>query len=484
MARSGRLTAGVGAAVLLGAACAVFLWEPWHGPIILSLSSAHGIDAGDLLALPLAALAVAICHAQVRAARAGAGWPPGRWIGPASALALGILLLLAGVVDKSGGGPLVPAAGGTFDGATQTLSAQSAVPVDRWSHLTFTYDGSTLRLYENGAQVSSRPMTGAIATTGDPLWIGGNHPYGEYFQGDIDEVRIYDRALDPSQVRHEMSTPIRGAADAGNPGLVAAYGFNKDSERVAEDSSGRGNEGTMIGTSEVSRGRYGGALRLAGAGEDVRVPAAPSLDLRRAMTLSAWIRPSDSQDGWRTILHRETDVYSLTASSDRSNSVGILDDVRAALLVGVAVWFCVVIAAGGAAWVGGPRRSWWPPVALFVAGSVIDAVLAPTGTLIGPSTLIGPILVAGWYALTASRRGEATAMFLIAALLVGVTIASLAGYSVLALARDDGSIARSAALGLILVAVGLLGVRYGARASGASRRPGARAGGSPQATSG
>ena len=90
--------------MLLGAACAVFLWEPWHGPIILSLSSAHGIDAGDLLALPLAALAVAICHAQVRAARAGAGWPPGRWIGPASALALGILLLLAGVVDKSGGG--------------------------------------------------------------------------------------------------------------------------------------------------------------------------------------------------------------------------------------------------------------------------------------------------------------------------------------------------------------------------------------------
>jgi len=49
-------------ALLLGGACGIFLWEPWHGPVILSLSSRHGIDVGDLLALPLLALAIVIAR--------------------------------------------------------------------------------------------------------------------------------------------------------------------------------------------------------------------------------------------------------------------------------------------------------------------------------------------------------------------------------------------------------------------------------------
>ena len=46
-------------------------------------------------------------------------------------------------------------------------------------------------------------MHGQVLHTNEPLWIGGNQPYGEYFDGDIDEVRVYDRALtapaDPSR---------------------------------------------------------------------------------------------------------------------------------------------------------------------------------------------------------------------------------------------------------------------------------------------
>ena len=54
--------------------------------------------------------------------------------------------------------------------------------------MVLTYDGGTLRLYVNGTAVATRAATGAIQTTTSPLWIGGNQPYGEYFQGLIDEV--------------------------------------------------------------------------------------------------------------------------------------------------------------------------------------------------------------------------------------------------------------------------------------------------------
>ena len=62
--------------LLLGGACAVLLWMPWHGPIILSLSWSHGIDAGDLAALPLFALAVAVGYVRANDGSRAARWRP------------------------------------------------------------------------------------------------------------------------------------------------------------------------------------------------------------------------------------------------------------------------------------------------------------------------------------------------------------------------------------------------------------------------
>ena len=346
----------------------MFLWEPWHGPTILSLSRSHGVATGDLLALPLCALAVGVAvgvgRVQVKAGSRGARWPAGRWGVAVSAIVLGALLALESVASSYNGlssEPLLPAGGGTFDGLTVHADARSAVPANHWSHLALTYDGATLRLYVNGIQVSSRSTTGMIKRTTDPLWIGGNQPYGEYFQGLIDQVRVYDRALRPPEVRAEMSTPIGSAraVTSRSAGLVAAYAFARDSGTVAADASGKGNAGEIIGATWARRGRFGRALRFQGTEEMVRVPAAASLNLNGAMTLSAWIRPSESQSGWRTILSRQTDAYFLMASggggSYRSHEA--LDDMLAALLVGVTLWFCLALTRATARGVDGRRRA-------------------------------------------------------------------------------------------------------------------------------
>jgi hypothetical protein len=357
------------------------------------------------------------------------------------------------VVDTAGGSSLVPAGGGTFGGSTQHADARRAESVGRWSHVALTYDGAALRLYVDGTQVSSRAMTGTILGTTDPLWIGGNHPYGEYFDGVIDEARIYERALNSSEVEAEMSAPIGSDRSASERGLVAAYSLDAGSGRVARDASGNGNAGRIDGATWTTRGRFGGAIRFNGAGDIVRIPASASLNLRGAMTLSAWIRPSESQTGWRTILHRQTDAYFLTAGGGPREELGTFDHARLRLLIIAAVWFCVALVTARAPWVTGSGSSFWPPVALFLAGSIVDAALAPS------HTLIGPFLVALWFALTASRRGEAASMYLLVAVFAGLTVGSLAGG--LELAHDEGGIARSAALGLLLVTAGLWRFRYG-----------------------
>jgi hypothetical protein len=71
-----------------------------------------------------------------------------------------------------------------------------------------TYDGTTLRLFINGGQVASVAVSGAIPSSAGVLRIGGNSLWGEFFQGRIDEVRIYNRALSASEIQTNMAAPV------------------------------------------------------------------------------------------------------------------------------------------------------------------------------------------------------------------------------------------------------------------------------------
>src|SRR5207253_6288656 len=74
-------------------------------------------------------------------------------------------------------------------------------------------DGTTLSLFRNGVLVASRPGSGpvaaapgAVASSTSTLQIGASQ-FGEYFNGLIDEVRVYDRALSPPDIQ-ALSGPV------------------------------------------------------------------------------------------------------------------------------------------------------------------------------------------------------------------------------------------------------------------------------------
>jgi hypothetical protein len=105
-------------------------------------------------------------------------------------------------------GPLRPSGGGTIGGGTPWVSGPTASPVNAWTHVALTYDGAALRLFVNGTQVATGAASGAIQASSNPLWIGGNNPYGEYFQGLIDEARVYNRALTATDIQAAMNAPL------------------------------------------------------------------------------------------------------------------------------------------------------------------------------------------------------------------------------------------------------------------------------------
>ena len=105
-----------------------------------------------------------------------------------------------------GGG--VPGIGGTFGGSDVVLFGPATLALNTWTHLAATYDGTTARLYVNGTQVASQAQTGDIATSTNALQIGGDSIYNQFFQGAIDEVRIYNRALSAAEIQSDMTTPV------------------------------------------------------------------------------------------------------------------------------------------------------------------------------------------------------------------------------------------------------------------------------------
>jgi hypothetical protein len=104
------------------------------------------------------------------------------------------------------------------------LSAKSSspLPLNVWSHVAVTYDGTTIRLYQNGTQVGTQAATGGIIATSGALRIGGNTVWPEWFAGGIDEVRVYKRALTAAEISSDMSTPIGGgpAPDTTPPAVT------------------------------------------------------------------------------------------------------------------------------------------------------------------------------------------------------------------------------------------------------------------------
>lgn len=87
------------------------------------------------------------------------------------------------------------------------------IDTDRWIHLAGTYNGTFMVLYLNGTQVGETSTSGNINPNDEDLYIGRVRGYGSasYFDGLIDDVRVYDYALDQEEIEDLANTvPLCG----------------------------------------------------------------------------------------------------------------------------------------------------------------------------------------------------------------------------------------------------------------------------------
>lgn len=166
-----------------------------------------------------------------------------------------------------------------------------------WTHLTFTVVGSdtsdyAMKIYANGELVKWGSLSGLllseINTSSKNLYIGANNDSTpeKYFYGDIDEARIYNRALSAGEVKDLYNWA---------PGPVGYWDFEEGSGTTVNDSSGNGNTGTISSLSNVSwiNGKKGKALSFDGSGY-ITVPYDDSINTL-THTVSFWLYANDGE---------------------------------------------------------------------------------------------------------------------------------------------------------------------------------------------
>jgi hypothetical protein len=91
------------------------------------------------------------------------------------------------------------------------------IPLNKWTHLAASFDGATKRLYVNGVLVASRGGLGALVydPAAVPITIGSDFASGPFsdsllFNGRIDEVGIYNRALTSNEIVEIYNADLAG----------------------------------------------------------------------------------------------------------------------------------------------------------------------------------------------------------------------------------------------------------------------------------
>lgn len=149
---------------------------------------------------------------------------------------------------RNSSGELSTYIGGSATEATTTL------PTGSWHHVAVTYDGTTVRLLQDGEIVASANVSAEDETEG--FVIGAKKDYSAGWNGQIDDVKIFNYHLTSQQI-----------TDIWNR---THWKFDETSGTTANDSAGYNQSGTVVnGATWSSSGKMDGALDFDGTNDYV-----------------------------------------------------------------------------------------------------------------------------------------------------------------------------------------------------------------------
>lgn len=198
-------------------------------------------------------------------------------------------------------------------GAVTRLTGTGVIPNNEWTHIAGTFNSATntFNTYINGFSDAGIVVAGAAPPANtDSVWIGkGNN---DPFRGKMDEVRIWNRILTPTEVYRYRRTSL-GASNGPYSGIALSMTFQDNDNNGAPfsltDWSSNGNTGINRGVTGFDMSnrplttiQMNDCIELDGSTDYLTAPDNSNISPTSRLTLSAWIFPRSTASS--TIIHK------------------------------------------------------------------------------------------------------------------------------------------------------------------------------------
>ena len=189
-------------------------------------------------------------------------------------------------------------------GTPTTLVAPGAIKLDTWQYFSVTISNTGMAtLYVNGTSVATSTATGfvpsVVSRPNNYLGKSNNGSFDALFEGKLNSLSVWNRALTPAEVQAAPSTAYTGSES----GLVGSWPLNAVANGTFLDRSPNALNGTASGSTvaisspaiATSQNRYvtaGRAMTFNGDNDFVTLPSAGLSDLSQGYTIGVWANTS------------------------------------------------------------------------------------------------------------------------------------------------------------------------------------------------
>lgn len=212
-------------------------------------------------------------------------------------------------------------------GITYDILSNSALSIDTWIHLAGIIDNAgIMKMYINSeVQIDTSTTANNIYS----IKYIGSHGNGNYFNGSLDAIRIWNRSLNQNEIEEEMnsSRPVNGHE------LIGSWEFEEGEGAVAYD------------TNQLIKGITDTGIRFDGVGDYITLS---SSIIDTDMAVSAWIN-LDEFGGFITGFSSDNDPYILVHENNVSVQSATAGTVQEFVVPTITLkeWNNIIIASSG-----------------------------------------------------------------------------------------------------------------------------------------
>jgi hypothetical protein len=182
-------------------------------------------------------------------------------------------------------------------GSVRDAADGTALPIGQWKLLTGVYDGSTAKMYVDGVLINTTSHVQGIKSTTGTFQIGRQKFCSpvRFFNGSIDDVRLYSQALSAAEVfvLYRAGEVVRKVPN--KTGLVGWWPLDEATSTTVADFSGLSNNGSFSGSPTWVTGKKGTALQFSGSSQSVNSIGTNSFPTgTNPVSMFAWVKTTST----------------------------------------------------------------------------------------------------------------------------------------------------------------------------------------------